>query len=90
MTVGFWFCRSTAQLSGDWICRASDAIRVLQVSKLTPHDAPSVCANLTGERCTVKKEVDVCNVKHISFMVSEGIMYDRDSPVKEEIAEHIH
>jgi hypothetical protein len=31
---------------------------------LIPHDAPSVCANLTGERWTVKKEVDVCVVKH--------------------------
>lgn len=60
MTVGFWFCRSAAQLFGDWICRASDAIKVLQLSKLTLHDAPSVCASLTGERWTVKKEVDVC------------------------------
>jgi hypothetical protein len=33
---------------------------------LTPHDAPSVCASLTGERWTAKKEVDVCVVKRTS------------------------
>lgn len=33
---------------------------MLHVSKLTLHDALSVCASLTGDLCTVKKEVDVC------------------------------